>query len=198
MNIDKLSEKNLGLILNVLFSEYEVKAQQRCKDVTGKLLIPDYFVDTGEDAFMFEFDGPTHYMSTKTQIRDIKLKSFCELNGILLIRIPYFMQLDSYTLEYFFSKDVVDKYCLYDKMCSINVEYKSGFHDPKIIYPGDFNLFGWYIFFKNYSDLVKVDKMSIMQQIYHSLFDNHEPDEVLGIGWEDCQDKWILYNEYPT
>lgn len=147
--------------------------------------------------FVFEFDGPSHYTSTKTQIRDILFADYCRTNNLKLIRIPYFMQLDSWSLPYFFYENDIQKYDLYITSGNIDCKYTSGFHDKKIVYPGDYNSYGFKLFWKQYCQLINVDRMSIMREIYESL-DEYDTEYVLGICWELDDDKVAFIENYPT
>lgn len=73
---------------------------------------------------------------------------------------------------------------LFTTIYNVECEYVSGFHDQKIIYPGNFNHYGWDIFWKFYIHLCSVDRMSVMKQIFHSL-EEIDPNIAAGIGWHN-------------
>lgn len=200
MNIEKLNEKNLFDVIATLFSEHanKIESQKRIKTKI-RTFIPDYYLDTGEHIFMFEFDGPHHFTSTKTQIRDIALSDYCINHDIFLIRIPYFLQIDSGTLPGLFPQFIIDHYDLYDHIGNITTEYVSGFHDSKIVFPADFNEYGFEIFNKIYLSFVDVDRLSVMRQIYKSLInEKYTPLETLGINFVYNKNKKNLFENYPT
>lgn len=196
--ITKLSEATLKEYLDILFADYATKivSQKRLKSIK-QTFIPDYYLETDKHKFAFEFDGPSHYTKSKTQLRDINFATYCKDNNIILVRFPYYLQLDEVTIYHFFGSDLVDQYDLESRIEFVSTEYSSGFHDKNIVYPGDFNSFGWDKFWSEYSHFAKIDSMSVMRQIYDSL------EEVdcylsLGVDWVDCKSKVDFYENYPT
>lgn len=169
LHIEKLSESVLHTVLAELFPKHELLRQKRLK-INNKTLIVDFEVSKITTTYI-EFDGPTHYYDSKTQIRDKLLTKYCREHGINLVRLPYFVQLDLSTTPILFPGN---KY-------KIDSEYKSGFIDPKIIYPGNYNHFGWELFFRQFESLV-VEKP--MKEIWTSLVGNKESIELkLGVDW---------------
>lgn len=129
--IEKLSEENLGTILRALFPDQLIQSQFGVKHDGFRMRI-DYAIG---NSMLVEFDGPTHYCDSKTQLRDIALKDYCEVNSIKLVRIPYFVQLNSVEIKHFFELESA-------AICN----YESGFHDKKIIFPGNYNAHGVRLF----------------------------------------------------
>jgi hypothetical protein len=55
--------------------------------------------------FLVEYDGPTHYSDNDTILRDEKKNKIANDNDFVIIRIPYFIQLDNITFKYYFGFD---------------------------------------------------------------------------------------------
>lgn len=197
LKIEKLAEKNLENVILQLFPDYRnIYSQKRFK-CGDRLFIVDYFLEVGVDKFVFEFDGPTHYTNSSTQLRDMQLETFCHTENYILIRIPYFIQIDINTLYVLFDEKIIEYYNLVDRVKCFKIDYKSGFYDTKIIYPGNFNHRGWDIFWKLYCHINNVDKMIVMREIWHSL-ENIDPNISMGIGWGKHDEKRIFIEQYPT
>jgi hypothetical protein len=194
--INKLSEHNLKEILQVLFNcdETSLKAQKKFIGDHQTFRV-DYYLKLKDDEFIFEFDGPTHYCNTKTQIRDCNLELFCIENKITLIRFPYFIQIDDRTIQHYFKEECIDKYNLFDKIESI---YKNGFHDKKIVYPGDFNSYGWKLFYSQYEHFTYGEEMSVAKEIYDSLSSIDDWRTTLGLLYCENEKKIEFIQEYPT
>jgi hypothetical protein len=87
-----------------------------------------------------EFNGPTHYTQSKTIYRDYMLRDYCYHNDIRLVEIPYFVQLNDYTICEYFGDDVFDFY-IKDRI-EITTPIPSGFIEKKIILPYDYCTLG--------------------------------------------------------
>lgn len=194
LKIEKLSEKNLLHILEHCFPNAVIVSQKRLK-YESRVMIVDYYMELSEIEFIIEFDGPTHYTNTKTQLRDLALTKYCISNNINLIRWPYFIQPSLASLYYYFGKFALTA----EKVLT---EYENGFHDTKIVLPGDFNEFGWKIFFEQYTAFAHDDKFSIMQEIYESLFSRDSKhgslENILGVDWQSNKTKKDFHMHYPT
>lgn len=175
------------MALNVMFTDHTIHPQFRIKD-THRTYIVDYFVESNTRRIAIEFDGPTHYCSTKTQLRDIDLELYCKNNHIQLVRIPYFIQLDDRTIFTLFGKDVYTEMNLLNKISS---EYPNGFIDKKIVYPSDFNTYGWRLFIKQYINLIACNQHSCAKEIYDSVC-NDEITLKLGVHWESDPSKYAF------
>ena len=185
LEIEKLSETTLGLALAYMFHDCSIVSQHRVNDGLRTYII-DYYVETDTHKFAIEFDGPTHYCSTKTQLRDIGLGKYCDSAGINLVHVPYFVQMNDRTLCVMFDGLTYDRFNMSNK---ITTTYPSGFIDKKIIYPGDFNTYGWELFIKQYTELSHVDKSSA-NEIHGSLCHNvNDLALKLGVDWEKDQSK---------
>lgn len=140
--IEKLNEANLLQVLQFLFPSVK-SISKKTFILNGKRMIVDYYFEIDSIKFAIEFDGPTHYTLTKTQIRDINIKQYCSSNNIILIRIPYFIQINNDTIPVLFGSEYTEKY---DLMNKIHTEYESGFIDDKCMLPSDFNPWGQVLF----------------------------------------------------
>lgn len=197
LKIEKLSEKNLGEVVTALFPNHKsLTSQKRFRD-SNRTFVVDYFLEVGDDKIVFEFDGPTHFTDSKTQQRDIYLEVYCHVNNYVLVRVPYFIQIDDDSLPALFPEEIIVRHKLFATINDIVCVYKTGFHDPKIIYPGNFNLRGWEIFWKLYCHFNVVDRMSVMRDIYHSL-EGIDDNISMGIGWHKHEEKRIFIESYPT
>jgi hypothetical protein len=86
---------------------------------------PDYYCK--ELQIIVEFDGPLHYTSAQTIVRDRKKDKIFEEEGIKTIRIPYFVQMTPEIINLLFGIDV--KFKQY---------FPHGFVDESVIMPCDF------------------------------------------------------------
>jgi hypothetical protein len=126
MTTDYLTESLLGVFLSERISNnFENDRVLKESNIRGRY---DYiFYD---HKLIFEFDGYRHFNSSKQIISDkIKNKKANDL-GFKLIRIPYFVQLDSEVIGYYFGDLIENK----DKFN----DYPHGFIDPKAMLPSDF------------------------------------------------------------
>lgn len=201
LKIEKLSEKNLHDVIAAWFPEYADKIipQKRFKG-KSQTFIPDYYLETDTAAFAFEFNGPTHYTRTKTQIRDMYFVDYCMDNDIILIQIPYFIQATDRMLPFLLGTDLVEEFQLEGK---VETTYKSGFHDKAIVFPSDFNEYGWKLFYSLYSEIVKRGIFSEGRDIYDTLVDAEDiySDSnflKLGTDWYENESKINFVKHYPT
>lgn len=127
-----LTEKTLKDKLNIIFPGIEFIHNRQVPD-SGLKTRPDYRND--ELMLIVEFDGFTHYQKSEVQIRDVKKDRVYSNMGYKIIRIPYFVQLDNLTIDYFFGKNI-----------KIENDYPHGFISPVCLLPADFNAKGIYLF----------------------------------------------------
>lgn len=194
MKYEKLSEKNLKDVLNHIFPGITISHQYRL----DKFRI-DYYLEFNNRKMAFEFDGPTHYTQSKTQWRDIKVKNILKDMNIDLIRIPYFVQINSENIEVFLGHEFCKDNGLFE--IKLESEYKNGFWDKKCLLPGDFNQHGWKLFFSFYENLISTEHRSMAKEIYESLFlGNHSltTEEILGVDYLTDMDKTYFGTHYPT
>lgn len=144
---------------------------------------PDFVNDYYK--MVVEFDGYFHFSSSKTIIRDKeKDKIFNELN-YKIIRIPYFVQLDKFGVNYYFKLN-----------CEFN-NYKHGFIDKKAFLPSDFCSLGL-LKFKEIMINLKNDLNGkvIYNKILLSLFNNtNKIGEIFPINFINYIDNNCVLNE---
>lgn len=187
LELEKLSEKNLYEALGIIYPGAIITPQKRVK-LEDRTCIVDYEVLINNEVIYIEFDGPTHYTSSKTQIRDQVLKWYCIDSNIKLVRVPYFIQLDDRTIR-----------ALFNVSCdSITSVYKNGFYDSKGVLPADYNFYGWGLFMRQYESFMKADAFSVSKEIWESIEDIGNPCLTIGIGWQVHETKRIFLTQYPT
>lgn len=190
--IEKLSEKNLFDVLTVLFPTVK-DIKKRTFHYKGRRMIVDYYLEIDNYKFAFEFDGPTHFTRTSTQMRDLDLQDYCDHNDINLIRIPYFIQIDDATLTAYFGYD----FCVqYDLLGKIESEYEHGFIDTGAVLPADYNATGVELYIEHYKFFMHADCWSVVKYRFHYAHGMYEKDEFIGLcPTEELEELW--HNE-PT
>lgn len=94
-----LTESLLGKILVEWAGEANVTPQAR---VTGTRMRSDFEVRKGGKVFIVEFEGDSHYRDANVVQRD-GVKVMIQLaEGKHVVKIPYFVQLNKQTFQYFF------------------------------------------------------------------------------------------------
>lgn len=137
-----LTEKLLGEFLHSRVSDDFVT--NRTVPNSGKIFRPDFRSEKLK--LIVEFDGFRHYQFSSIVIGDaVRDKLFADM-GYTVVRIPYFVQLDSRVVNFLFAKYVGD--------CSGYSNYPHGFIDDKALLPADFCYLGEDRFIK---DLAKFD-----------------------------------------
>lgn len=131
---DYLTEKSLGDVLAVLFPNTEIIHNKKHKDLDFR---PDYFIPS--EKLVVEFNGFGHYTNNKIVEQDYHKRIKAESLGIRTISIPYYVQLDSRMIHYYFGKDSND----YN-------DYPYGFVDKKAVLPGQFSSLGLNRFIAEY------------------------------------------------
>jgi very-short-patch-repair endonuclease len=126
MTTDYLTENLLGDFLRQRFSDnFENDRVLKESNIRGRY---DYIFYN--EKIILEFDGYRHFNSSKQIISD-KIKNQVANNlGFELIRIPYFVQLDSEVIDYYFGNLIKNKEKFND--------YPHGFIDQKAMLPADF------------------------------------------------------------
>ena len=100
-----LTEKLLGEVLEVLYPDYEWLHDKKFQTEEATYNYrPDYCCH--ELKMCVEFDGPDHFMKANVIQADFKKDSILEELGYEVIRIPYFIQLDTEGIRYFFNLSV--------------------------------------------------------------------------------------------
>lgn len=116
---------------------------------------PDVRIDALK--LIIEFDGWQHYARTKTQLADELKDITYRKMGYNIIRIPYFIQLNTVAIEYYF-KSYTNNYTEFNT-------YKCGFIDDRALRPVDFNEYGVARFKNEMSTLPS----SLRKEIFMSL-----------------------------
>lgn len=86
---------------------------------------PDYVCENLK--LIVEYDGDQHYRSAKKIKNEIKKNELFQKLGYTVIRIPYFIQISSATIEYLFGKKI-----------TYNQIFPHGFISKTVIMPCDF------------------------------------------------------------
>lgn len=120
-----LTEKSLKIYLDLIFPE--VQGWICNKNFPNSRFRPDYRSDTLK--IVVEFDGFTHYTSSKTILRDISKDKLIRKNGYKVVRIPMFIQMDSKIIS-----------LLFNKVIDVEQLYPHGFisEDSTLVLPADF------------------------------------------------------------
>lgn len=114
-----LTETTLGPTLKDLFNEDFIHNKK-----FGNFR-PDYRSDSLK--LIVEFDGYRHYSSSSNIVKDYQKDREFKNLGYKIVRIPYFVQLDSKIIK-----------LLFDLNKEINNVYPHGFIDSKALLPADF------------------------------------------------------------
>lgn len=192
---DYLNEERLGNILNAIFEnvtpQYMVKFSKKTIKIDYRVL------HDGKEIFV-EFNGYRHYTNSKTIERDEILFQYCSINNIMLVSIPYWVQLDSYTFEYFFGKEIT-KDVLIDKKIAIMTSYPSGFINEKALRPLDFSVLGLARFIDEYMSFIRDDNdyWRTIKEIYCSL-ENDELYYILDDSAKFINNCLDIFEHYPT
>jgi len=119
-----LTEELLGRFIKERFINEKIHNQYKI----NKFRV-DYFLETIN--LVIEFNGYRHYSESKNIERDNLLIKLCVDEHIKILFIPYFVQLDSLIIRYYF-----EHYQLYNYE-DFN-SYSHGFIDSKAMRPYDF------------------------------------------------------------
>lgn len=173
---DYLTEAKLGEFLKVLYPNHEF-IHDRMVPNSNILNRPDYRND--ELKLIVEYDGDKHYKDTKSIKNDLlKDKTYIDVLGYKVIRIPYFVQLSKESIKYYFDKEI-----------EIEQIYPNGFISKNCILPADFSEWGTEIFISIFNNLPKNIQVEIKDSIYdkirilgdHRLVVNNRQIELLNI-----------------
>jgi hypothetical protein len=121
-----LTEKQLATILGKLFDK--VESEVRVGDTRMRW---DYLCD---DKFAIEFDGDSHYRDPVVIERDERKAGVTKGLGLTLIRLPYWLQLDSAVFEHFFGEE---------PRVEIETDFPHGFISQKVVLPASFCKLGY-------------------------------------------------------
>lgn len=119
-----LTEESLYLALEKIFPS-EVFIRDKIVPLSNSKKRPDYRCD--QLKLIVEFDGDQHYRSAKKIKSElIKDQTFQQI-GYHIVRIPYFVQISSLTIEKLFGRKIL-----------FEQTFPHGFIDKKVIMPSDF------------------------------------------------------------
>lgn len=152
-----LTESSLGEALKVIFPDHEFIHNKTVPE-SGLKTRPDYRND--DLMLIVEFDGNRHFQQTQTQMRDNLKQSVYELMGYKVVKIPYFIQLSTNTIKYYFDVDV-----------EWEQTYQHGFIDESCVLPSDFNTLGVRAFYAITRDMQDKGLIDEVVDIHISLGD---------------------------
>lgn len=152
-----LTEASLGEALKVIFPDHEFIHNKTVPE-SGLRTRPDYRND--DLMLIVEFDGNRHFQQSEVQSRDILKQSIYELMGYKVVCIPYFIQLSTDTIKYFFDVDI-----------EWEQTYPHGFIDEKCVLPADFNSIGLRAMYTIFNKLVEEGYEDVVADIHTSLYE---------------------------
>lgn len=150
-----LTEEKLSVVLEASSDIADIVPQFKLPDSRFRI---DYFCKLKGKPTCIEYDGHLHYTDYSVIIRDYKVKELCDKFGYDLIRIPYFIQLDSSTYSYYFKGSILE----------IEQDYKHGFIDSKN-YPVSFHMLGYFRYTEEISSVGKI-LPKVKEEILASLY----------------------------
>jgi hypothetical protein len=185
MNNNYLTETKLGEYLKILYPKDEF-IRNKCVPNSNSKYRPDYRNDNLK--LIVEFDGYSHYTSSKTILSDIKKDRIFKSMGYNIIRIPYFIQISNGVTLYLFGKTSK----------KINQIYPHGFIDHKCIMPADFCELGLEKFKEDLENFFFI-KNDILKSLENKINECGEILKILPPSWYN-QDEHISHkfedNEY--
>jgi very-short-patch-repair endonuclease len=132
-----ITEKILGVFLKERFANYTITSPTLL--IEGKRYKPDFFIE--ELNLIVEFDGPRHYTTPATCVRDVNRRLVFDKHGYKTAILPYYIQLDDMSIQFVFDS-VIDKISSRKKFN----DYPHGFISPNVILPAEFCSLGLYRF----------------------------------------------------
>ena len=176
-----LTEISLGNILEDHFKGFPVVHHPRLK-LDDKLYIPDYLVN---NKIIFEFNGPRHYTSSRTCVRDLKRNEVFQKHGFIIKEIPYFFQMREEYLYYLYQGVELPQ----DNEPAPWGNYPHGFWDKKVVFPADFCSLGILRMLENFRDIFKFIEaykydilFPVIASLYFACFEKRE-EEVIPTNW---------------
>jgi hypothetical protein len=98
-----MSEKNTGVLLEILFPGQKIESQLRVPYQTKPRKVSWTFdFSVPERSLVIEYDGPDHYRDVWKIERDERKDGFCNERGLVLVRIPYWLQMQKGVPDYLF------------------------------------------------------------------------------------------------
>lgn len=123
----------------------------------------------GSQLYFIEFDGFKHYTDALQIKIDREKDKLCFDNNIILIRIPYWIQLTNETLRYYFKSKFATQFIF--NGVDIIQDYKHGFIDSKCILPASFCELGINRFKEEFLELPNVIKNEICNSIQEKILE---------------------------
>lgn len=151
-----LTEEWLGKVLEAVFLGYEWIHDEKFQ-AGGETynFRPDYCCH--ELQTCVEFDGPDHFTKANVIQADIKKNQIIKYSGYDIIRIPYFVQLNSAGIKYFFNLNIDYNF---------NYDFKHGFISKNVTLPANFCEQGIWKFKEFITDLkINEDNPQAAQEI---------------------------------
>lgn len=131
-----------------------------------------------------EFDGADHYMKTSVIQADNKKDGILKELGYTIIRIPYFIQLTTNSIKYFFDLDI-----------ELNYNFKHGFISHGVILPSCFCEQGIWKFKDFVTNLmIEKEKTQEAEEIYNQI----KESLCTKIGSHKLPEKEAILNTIPT
>ena len=157
MNKQYLTEELLGEFLTIAYPNYVWEHDKRFQIVGGQdyKFKPDYCCH--ELKMCVEFDGADHYMKANVIECDRRKDEVLKELGYKVIRVPYFVQLDSASIKYLFNLDL-----------RLDYNFKHGFINKNAILPSSYCEQGTWKF-KDFITSLEIDKFNNGQIIYHQI-----------------------------
>ena len=115
--------------------------------------IVDFYMP--DDRLIVEFDGNRHYQEFKTIKRDLENQVLLTRNGIRVIHIPYWLQVE-FVMPFYFG--ILDY-----KNSNKEKPYPNGFVDKNCVRPMDFSIQGWDRFVYELSEIPKPIRESVRE-----------------------------------
>lgn len=136
-----LTEQKVEEVLRRILPSDVIIETQKCFKIDGKRHIVDfYFAYKGQEVIV-EFNGMRHFNTMNTIARDRRLRRHCKQQGIKVVEIPYYVQLNFRNIPALFSGVKLNETYQTDYF---DVEYPDGFWavNTTCILPHDFNIEG--------------------------------------------------------
>lgn len=152
-----LTEETLGVYLKKIFKTDFIR--DKTVPDSGLLTRPDYRSD--KLRLIVEFDGHRHFTDVNVIIRDqLKDETYTDI-GYRVVRIPYFVQLETRTIKDYFGIDY-----------QLEQEFPHGFivDNQNLVLPANYCEIG----ILNYIESLKILSDSVRNEIFYSLKVKHK------------------------
>lgn len=143
-----LQEQRLFDVLRSMFNNVDFQKKHK---IDNKVMKPDITIN---DKIVVEFQGNKHFTISTTVYNDKLKKSIFENHNFIFVEIPYFVQLTSKVMNYYFGVD-----------SDFSDSFPHGFVYPDLNYPGDFCLSG----LRKYFSFLRKLPIEVPEQCYLSL-----------------------------